>query len=127
MPKSPMGDAIGYARRQWGALGRYLDDGELEIDNNRSERALRMVSIGKKTGCLPAATRAAAARRSSTPSWRRARTLAWIPSFISVTSSPGSRRTRCGASTSSRRAAGKLSKSPPSRPDHPTSTSLSRP
>ena len=45
LPKSPMGDAIGYARRQWGALVRYVEDGALEIDNNRSERALRIVAM----------------------------------------------------------------------------------
>jgi transposase len=48
LPKSPMGDAIGYAQRQWDALARYVEDGELEIDNNRSERALRIVAVGRK-------------------------------------------------------------------------------
>jgi len=48
LPKSPMGEAIGYARRQWAALNRYLDDGRLEIDNNAAERALRAIAIGRK-------------------------------------------------------------------------------
>jgi hypothetical protein len=48
LPKSPMGEAIGYARAQWVALLRYLDDGILEVDNNRAERALRRVAIGRK-------------------------------------------------------------------------------
>ncbi|UCF21493.1 MAG: IS66 family transposase [Gemmatimonadota bacterium] len=48
LPKSPMGEAIGYARRQWRALTRYAEDGDLEIDNNASERALRMVAVGRK-------------------------------------------------------------------------------
>jgi transposase len=48
LPKSPMGEAIGYARAQWVALMRYLDDGALEVDNNRAERALRRVAIGRK-------------------------------------------------------------------------------
>jgi transposase len=48
LPKSPMGEAITYARGQWVALTRYLEDGILEIDNNRAERALRRVAIGRK-------------------------------------------------------------------------------
>jgi transposase len=48
LPKSPMGEAIGYARAQWVALTRYLDDGLLEIDNNQAERALRRVAVGRK-------------------------------------------------------------------------------
>jgi hypothetical protein len=48
LPKSAFGQAIGYAQNQWRALLRYLDDGELEIDNNASERALRRVAIGRK-------------------------------------------------------------------------------
>jgi transposase len=48
LPKSPMGQAIGYARGQWQALNRYTDDGILSIDNNLAERVLRMVAIGRK-------------------------------------------------------------------------------
>jgi transposase len=48
LPKSAMGEAITYARGQWKALTRYLDNGILEIDNNRAERALRRVAIGRK-------------------------------------------------------------------------------
>ncbi|UCF21652.1 MAG: transposase, partial [Gemmatimonadota bacterium] len=48
LPKSPMGEAIGYAQRQWRALTRYVEDGDLAIDNNEAERALRMVVVGRK-------------------------------------------------------------------------------
>jgi len=48
LPKSPMGKAIGYALNQWEALMRYTDDPQLAIDNNISERVLRMVVIGRK-------------------------------------------------------------------------------
>jgi transposase len=48
LPKSPIGQAIGYAQGQWEALNRYLDDGILSIDNNLAERVLRMVAIGRK-------------------------------------------------------------------------------
>ena len=48
LPKSPMGEAIAYARSNWTALNRYLETGALEIDNNASERALRTVALGRK-------------------------------------------------------------------------------
>lgn len=48
LPKSPMGEAISYARAQWVALTRYVEDGLLEPDNNRAERALRRVAVGRK-------------------------------------------------------------------------------
>ena len=40
--------ALGYAVRQKDALMRVLDDGRLVLDNNRSERALRAIAIGRK-------------------------------------------------------------------------------
>ncbi|MDH5490885.1 MAG: IS66 family transposase [Myxococcales bacterium] len=40
--------AFGYAHRQREALSRFLDDGRLPLDNNRSERALRNIAIGRK-------------------------------------------------------------------------------
>ncbi|HET9831223.1 MAG TPA: transposase, partial [Vicinamibacterales bacterium] len=48
LPKSPIGQAITYARRQWTALLRFTEDGFLNIDNNASERALRAVAVGRK-------------------------------------------------------------------------------
>ena len=48
LPKSPLGEAVTYARGQWQALTRYVADGDLDIDNNAAERALRMVAIGRK-------------------------------------------------------------------------------
>lgn len=48
LPKSPIGDAIGYALNHWTALTRYLDDGDLDIDNNEAEQALRGIAIGRK-------------------------------------------------------------------------------
>jgi transposase len=33
LPKSPSGAAVRYALNLWEALTRFLDDGELEIDN----------------------------------------------------------------------------------------------
>jgi transposase len=48
LPKSPLGEAFTYARNQWAALNRYVEDGDLAIDNNASERALRGVAVGRK-------------------------------------------------------------------------------
>jgi len=45
--KSEMAKAIRYALVRWAALTRYLDDGEVEIDNNAAERALRVVALGR--------------------------------------------------------------------------------
>jgi hypothetical protein len=63
LPKGPLGQAIGYARRNWTALSRYLEAGYLSIDNNAAERALRAVAVGRKNwlfaGSLEAGQRAA--------------------------------------------------------------------
>ena len=46
--KSDTAAAIRYAVSRWPALTRYIDDGQLEIDNNAAERALRVVALGRK-------------------------------------------------------------------------------
>lgn len=46
-PKGPLAEAIGYTLRNWKALTRYLDDGRLNIDNNRTENAIRPVALGR--------------------------------------------------------------------------------
>jgi transposase len=48
LPKSPMGQAVSYALANWVALNRYTEDGDLSIDNNAAERALRAVAVGRK-------------------------------------------------------------------------------
>jgi len=48
LPKSALGKAVTYARNQWAALRRYTGDGRLTIDNNVSERTLRLQAIGRK-------------------------------------------------------------------------------
>lgn len=48
LPKSPMGQAIGYALNQWDALCVYVSDGDLAIDNNAGENALRRIGVGRK-------------------------------------------------------------------------------
>jgi transposase len=47
LPKSPSGAAVRYALNQWEALTRFLEDGDLEIDNGASERANRDIALGR--------------------------------------------------------------------------------
>lgn len=47
LPKSPGARAVRYALNQWDALTRFLQDGDLEIDNGASERANRGVAVGR--------------------------------------------------------------------------------
>ena len=48
LPKSLIGKAATYTRNQWEALNRYLEDGDLSIDNNAAERSMKPVAIGRK-------------------------------------------------------------------------------
>lgn len=48
LPKSPVGEAIGYVLPRWEGLSRYCEAGFLEIDNNLSERMLRACAVGRK-------------------------------------------------------------------------------
>lgn len=43
-----LGKAIKYTLGQWPKLVRYIDDGHLSIDNNRAERAIKSLVIGRK-------------------------------------------------------------------------------
>ncbi len=47
LPKSPAAVAVRYTLNQWEALNRFLEDGDLEIDNGATERANRDVAIGR--------------------------------------------------------------------------------
>jgi hypothetical protein len=48
LPKSPIAQAINYARNHWEALVRFTEHGFLNIDNNASERAMRPAALGRK-------------------------------------------------------------------------------
>ncbi len=47
-PKSPLGVALTYAKNQRKALSEFLRDPKLPLDNNASERALRIIAVGRK-------------------------------------------------------------------------------
>lgn len=48
LPKSPLGEAIGYCLGNWAALIRYVEDGDLKPDNNAAENAIRPLVVGRK-------------------------------------------------------------------------------
>jgi transposase len=48
LPESSLGKAIGYLLGLWTGLTRFLDDPRIPLDNNRTERGLRGVVLGRK-------------------------------------------------------------------------------
>lgn len=48
LPRSGLGEALGYLINQEAGLRRYLDDPRIPIDNNACERALRGLALGRK-------------------------------------------------------------------------------
>ena len=63
-PKSPIGKAVEYAKNQWPALLVFLKDGEVEIDNNAVERAIRPIAVGRKNWLFAGSPRGAEAAAS---------------------------------------------------------------
>lgn len=47
-PKTALDKAIQYCKKQWHKLNRYIEDGDLNNDNNRAERAVKPFVIGRK-------------------------------------------------------------------------------
>ena len=48
LPASAMGKACDYALGQWERMERYLEHGEVELDNNHCENGIRPVALGRK-------------------------------------------------------------------------------
>ena len=48
LPKSALGQALAYMQKYWGRLNRYTERGDLPIDNNRCENAIRPFVVGRK-------------------------------------------------------------------------------
>jgi transposase len=48
LPKGAMGEVLSYTLNQWKALGCFVDDQQLPLDNNRSEGAIRKVALGRQ-------------------------------------------------------------------------------
>jgi transposase len=47
-PKTPLGRALRYLYRQWHRLLLFLEDGNIELTNNRRERELRRLVLGRR-------------------------------------------------------------------------------
>jgi transposase len=47
LPQSPLGEAITYTLNQWESLCLFTQDGDVPIDNNRTEHALRQQVLGR--------------------------------------------------------------------------------
>ena len=61
LPKSPLGEAIAYTLGLWPKLIVYLKDGNIPIDNNKIENAIRPFVIGRKNFLFSGSPRDAAA------------------------------------------------------------------
>lgn len=48
LPKSEIGKACDYSLRHWSYLSTYLEHGQVAIDNNAMENAIRPTAVGKK-------------------------------------------------------------------------------
>jgi transposase len=48
LPKSPLRAGVNYLRNRWEAFERFLEDGRIPIDNNRTEAAIKGPVMGKK-------------------------------------------------------------------------------
>jgi transposase len=63
LPKSKLGEALGYLRNHWEPLQTYLSDGRIPMDNNEVEQLMKQVAIGRKNwlfiGSVAAGDRAA--------------------------------------------------------------------
>ena len=47
-PKSKLGIALNYLKNQWTELNAYLQDGRIELSNNRAERSIKPFVISRK-------------------------------------------------------------------------------
>lgn len=52
-PKTPLVRALRYLHLQWKRLALFLDDGHVELTNNRRERELRRLVLGRKNWLFP--------------------------------------------------------------------------
>ena len=62
LPRSRIGEALGYLRNQWSALKVYLSDGRIPIDNAQSEQSIRPLAVGRKNWEFLGHPKAAAGR-----------------------------------------------------------------
>jgi transposase len=88
LPKSPAGRAVHYTLKNWTALNRYCEDGNLSIDNNATERDIRGVAVGRNNWMFFGSDqggKTAAVLRSFTASCQRVgvEPFAWFKDVLS--------------------------------------------
>ena len=57
--------ALEYSLRRWEALTRFVDDGQLPVDNNWIENKIRPIAIGRNNWLFAGSLRAASGRQRS--------------------------------------------------------------
>jgi transposase len=62
LPRSAIGQALGYLRNQWSALQVYLTDARIPIDNDQSEQIIRPLTVGRSNWLFLGHPRAASGR-----------------------------------------------------------------
>jgi transposase len=62
LPRSRIGEALGYLRNQWSALTLYLGDPRVPIDNAQSEQIIRPLTVGRNNWQFLGHPKAAAGR-----------------------------------------------------------------
>jgi hypothetical protein len=78
LPKSKIGEAVGYAANQWPTLNRYLEDGDSQSTTPRpSKRSVRWPSVAA-TGCRSPAMEGCAAPPSIAASAKRYGVNPWL-------------------------------------------------
>ena len=127
LPKSPMGEAIGYALNNWSALIRYTEAGFLSIDNNVAEREMKRIAIGRKNWLFVGSERGgqtAAVLFSFTSTCQRLGVEPWSYLRDVLTRLPGLPADQVGALLPDRwEAARRARGAPPASPPSPESTS----
>ena len=83
LPRSALGEALGYTLNNWKALTRYTEAPFLAIDNNHSERQIKQLVIGRKNWMFLGSDAGARTRRSCTAwssraNWRASTPFAYL-------------------------------------------------
>ena len=127
LPKSPLGEAIGYALNNWSALIRYTEAGFLSIDNNVAEREMKRIAIGRKNWLFVGSERGgqtAAVLFSFTSTCQRLGVEPWAYLQDVLTRLPGLPADQLGALLPDRwQAARRARGAAPANPPSPESTS----
>lgn len=71
--------AIDYSLKRWPAILRYVESGQLPIDNNPIENAIRPICLGRRNWLFVGSERAGSALRPSRACWPPPASMDWKP------------------------------------------------